>query len=146
MQKNKGITLIALIITIVVILILVGITVYIVIGDSGPINQAKRATIMTELSEYKEALDIYKLHKKIENQEFIEESLNAGKYNLSYNTKNDEEEGNIRSIILNISDKYYETIEVIKGKLVLNTQDKMMIEIAQSVGIEANPYDIKDGV
>ena len=42
-QNNKGITLIALVVTIVVLLILAGITITAVIGDNGLINRAKTA-------------------------------------------------------------------------------------------------------
>ena len=41
-RKNGGITLIALIVTIVVILILTGITVNVSVGDNGLITQARK--------------------------------------------------------------------------------------------------------
>ncbi len=53
---------------------------------------------------------------------------------------------NIKTIITDINDKYFEKLEVIKGKLLINTQDKTEIRVAQSLGIEVNPYDIRDGV
>lgn len=43
MKKDKGITLIALIITIIVLLILAGITISLVIGDNGILNKAQNA-------------------------------------------------------------------------------------------------------
>ena len=46
----------------------------------------------------------------------------------------------------NISDEYFEKLEVIKGELLINTQDREEIRIAQSLGIQVNPYDIRDGV
>ena len=46
-QNNKGITLIALVVTIVVLLILAGITITAVIGDNGLINRAKTAAEKT---------------------------------------------------------------------------------------------------
>ena len=42
MKKENGITLIALVITIVVLLILAGISVSVLSGDNGIINQAKK--------------------------------------------------------------------------------------------------------
>lgn len=142
-RNKSGITVVALVITIVIMLILVGIGINII---TGPVSQAKRAKIITQLTTYKEELEMYKASKKIENEEFIEESLTAGKSSLNYNTKSTEESGNIKTILGDITGNYYETLEIIKGKLVLNTKDKEMIDIAQSLDIQANPYDIEDGV
>ena len=50
MKGQKGITLVALVITIIVMLILVGVTVTIALGDNGIINKAKTAG-----QEYKDA-------------------------------------------------------------------------------------------
>ena len=42
-QKNKGITLIALVITIIVLLILAGVTIAALSGDNGILTKAKEA-------------------------------------------------------------------------------------------------------
>ena len=144
--RNKGITLIALVVTIVVLLILAGVSISMLSGDDGIITKSKEARISTELSGYKEELELYKSEKYMENNEFEETTLTAGKEDLNYNTKESEEEGNIKTIIPDISDEYFEKLEVIKGELLINTQNKSEIKIAQGLGIEANPYDIKDGV
>ena len=44
-RKNKGITLIALIIAIVVLLILAGVSINAIVGDNGVINNAMDASI-----------------------------------------------------------------------------------------------------
>ena len=144
MKKNKGITLIALIITIIVLLILAGVTIAMLMGDNGIITQAQKAKISTELSGYKEELELYKISKLTENQEFLDGSLTAGKTNLSYNTQKAGETGNIKTVITSISDEYMEKLEIIKGKLLINTKDKDEVKIAQSLGIEVNPYDITE--
>ena len=100
---------------------------------------------MTELSKYKEELDLYKLSKTAENINFLDESLTAGKTNLFYNTQKSEENGNIKNVIPDISNIYFEQMEIIKGDLLLNTKDKSLIKIAQSLNIQVNPYDIVDG-
>ena len=112
----------------------------------GILTRATEAKISTELSTYKEELELYKVNKTSEDTNFIEETLTAGKTDLNYNTKNEEETGSIKTIITDISDKYFEKLEVIKGKLLINTQDRTEIRVAQSLGIEVNPYDIRDGV
>ena len=145
-RKNKGITLIALVITIIVLLILAGVTIATLRGDNGILTKAEEAKLSTELSGYKEALELYKVEKYSENSNFEEETLTAGKVELNYNTKPTEETGNIKTVIPDISDEYFEKLEVIKGELLINTQDKSEIRVAQSLGIEVNPYDIRDGV
>ena len=55
-KKQNGITLIALIITIIVMLILTGVTLSITLGDNGLVNKAKEATEATELAMDRELL------------------------------------------------------------------------------------------
>ena len=56
-QKNKqeGITLIALIVTIIVLIVLAGVSISMVVGDNGIITQAQRAKEETDLSIRKES-------------------------------------------------------------------------------------------
>ena len=116
-------------------------------GDSGIMTNAQKAKMSTELAGYKEEVELYKAEKYMENIEFEETSLTAGKENLFYNTQESGETGNIKTIIPDISDQYLEQLEIIKGELLINTQDKDEIEVAQSIGIEVNPYNItEDGV
>ena len=48
--NEKGITLIALVITIIVLLILAGVSISMLTGDNGIITQAQRAKELTEAS------------------------------------------------------------------------------------------------
>ena len=146
LSKQKGITLIALVVTIVVLLILAGTAIAMLTGDSGIMTNAQKAKMSTELAGYKEEVELYKAEKYMENIEFEEATLTAGKENLFYNTQESGETGNIKTIIPDISDVYIEKLEVIKGKLLINTKEKDEIKIAQEIGIEVNPYDIRDGV
>ena len=132
LQRNKGITLISLVITIIVLLILAGVTIATLVGENGIITKAREAELSTELSKYKEELELYKVNKTSEDTNFIEETLTAGKTDLNYNTKNEEETGNIKTIITDISDKYFEKLEVIKGKLLINTQNNSRLSTLYS--------------
>ena len=143
-REIKGITLIALVVTIVVLLILAGVSISILTGDSGIITQADRAKLATELSGYVEELEEYKKGKLYNNSKFIEESLTAGKTKLYYNTQEEGETGNIKTVIKSISDEYFEKLEIIKGELLINTKNKEEIKLAQSLGIQVNPYDITE--
>ena len=147
-KKNKGITLIALVITIVVLLILAGVSISMLTGENSTISQAKKAKLATELSSYKEQVELFKIEQMSKNNVFLAESLTAGKTNLFYNTQTEEDKGKgtIRDIIKDISDTYFEKMEIIKGELLINTKDNEEIKLAQSLGIQVNPYDIVDGV
>ena len=146
--NKKGITLISLVITIIVLLILAGVSIAMLTGENGILSQAQKAKISTELSSYKEQVELFKLKQTTKNNSFIEESLTAGKSNLFYNTQTSEEQGKgtIKDIIENISDEYFEKLEIIKGELLINTKDNVEIKIALGLGIKVNPYDIVDGV
>ena len=145
-ENKKGITLVALVVTIVVLLILAGVSLNLLIGNNGIITRAQQAKISNDLSSYKEQLAMFIADKKAENPEFYESSLTAGKNNLYYNTKTSEDEKTIKDIINDVKDEYLDDLEVVKGKLTINTQDKNIIKVAQAVGVEPNPYDIRNGV
>ena len=57
MKSNKGITLVALVITIIVLLILAGVSISMVVGENGVLNRAKNATDETAKAQAKEALE-----------------------------------------------------------------------------------------
>lgn len=59
-KSTKGITMIALVITIVVLLILAGISIAAITGDNGITKKSNEAKIETEISQYKEQLDVIK--------------------------------------------------------------------------------------
>ena len=58
LKNKKGITLIALVLTIIVLLILAGVSIAMLTGNSGILTQAQRAKKLTELSSEKEVIQI----------------------------------------------------------------------------------------
>lgn len=90
MKKNKGITLIALVITIIVLLILAGVSINAIIGDNGIATRAKDASTKTEIAKEVEQVELARtnilLDKQVNNDETdisVEElqnkmDLNAG--------------------------------------------------------------------
>ena len=144
-SKNNGITLIALVITIIVLLILAGVTIVALSGDNGILTNATKAKYATELSQYNEELQNYKANKLLENLEFESATLISAENSLDYNTKPEDETGNIYNVITSLKGSHFDgKLEVIKGELLLNSQNKAEIEVAQSVGIAVNPYEITD--
>ena len=66
MKNEKGITLIALVVTIVVLLILAGVSISMLTGENGIVTRAQEAKIMTELATVNEAIDLYKTEKTMD--------------------------------------------------------------------------------
>ena len=58
MTNNKGITLIALVITIIVLLILAGVSIAMLTGDNGILNQANKAKADTARAEVVERVNL----------------------------------------------------------------------------------------
>lgn len=67
-EKNCGITLISLVVTIVVLLILTGTTISMLTGDNGLLNKATLAKKLTEVSNEKEAIELVIVLAKIDNE------------------------------------------------------------------------------
>ena len=83
MRNKKGITLIALIVTIIVLLILVGVSISVLVGDNGVINQATDASQKTKEAREKEAIELAASLARIEensyrdlNQKRLQEEIN----------------------------------------------------------------------
>ena len=64
---NQGITLVALVVTIVVLLILSSVSLNLVLGDNGIIVKAKEAAETTAAAQEKEAMERNLLEKELEN-------------------------------------------------------------------------------
>ncbi len=64
--NNKGITLIALIVTIIILLILAGVVINLAIGNNGLINTTNEAAFKTKLSQISEEYTLYKTGQILE--------------------------------------------------------------------------------
>ena len=85
-KEIKGITLVALVITIVVLLILAGVSINTVLGDDGIIKKAKEAAETTKRVSAEEEMNRlvleYQLAKSDENfEDFLQEKINEGRIN-----------------------------------------------------------------
>lgn len=67
--RQKGITLIALVVTIIVLIILAGVSISMIVGENGIIAMAKLAKENTELAEIQERQELANVEKYIENTE-----------------------------------------------------------------------------
>ena len=66
MKNEKGVTLVALVVTIIVLIILAGISINLVLGDNGIITIAKKAKENTELARVKEETELNELYTQLE--------------------------------------------------------------------------------
>ena len=132
---------------IIILLILAGVTIAAISGDNGILSNASLAKISTEFAGYKEEVEIFKLEKISENTNFKEDTLTAGKTTIEYEGKPEGEEGNIKTVIKDLDDKYLSKFIIINGKLyIMATGETSNVEIkaAQNTGIEVMPYEITE--
>ena len=85
-KEMKGITLVALVVTIVVLLILAGVSINTVLGEDGIIKKAKEAAEATKRASAEEEMNRlvleYQLAKSDENfEDFLQEKINEGRIN-----------------------------------------------------------------
>ena len=121
-KEMRGITLIALVITIVIIMILAGVTINLVVGNNNLFDKAKSTQKIQTVAGIKEALELEKVDiqvesKKVDLDTYLEQ-ISTGKknYNLSSKEKVDEKNA---EIILNdeykflVKDKENGDVEII---------------------------------
>lgn len=126
-SKNRAITLISLVITIIVLLVLVGISLNGIFGENGLIKRSRESVTTQKLAEYKEQFELSDTDKYFENTNnaiFAE-----GEEVLSY--------------IPGIDSAYIGKIGILNGELVYFANDnEEEMKIAQSLGYTIIESDI----
>lgn len=146
--KTRGITLIALVVTIVVLLILAGVSISMLTGENWIITQANNAKIETRGGEVEERVDLWKADNNTSNYTDIEVDTEDQMLQklidekLVYENEIDREAKIIRigsrKINYNIGESTYVPMEPDKGKEELILE--YVVEAGDVVGL---PYDIK---
>lgn len=72
-KNQKGITLVALVVTIIILILLAGVSINLVLGDNGIITIAKKAKENTELAKIEEEKSLNELY-----DELIREGISVG--------------------------------------------------------------------
>ena len=85
-KKENGITLIALVITVIVLLILASVSIAMLTGENGILNQAKRAKEVTEIASEEEYIRLIVIEEEL-TKEKIGEELKEVKFNTVEDTK-----------------------------------------------------------
>ena len=108
-KETKGITLIAMVITIIILLILAGVSLNLVLGENGIITRAKTTGKIQTIATIKEALELEKVDIQVENRKVDLDSyldqISKGKkrYDLSSKEKIDDKTA---EIIINDEHKF----------------------------------------
>ena len=141
--KNKnGVTLIALAVTIIVMLILAGVTISTLTGNSGITTNASKAKTKSYLADIKEEYELYLSEKRMDD-EYDLDTLYANDKTIRY--EGNEVGTGIAEICSSIKKGDEKKFEIIKGKIYYVSQDKNVIPIAVELEFSINPYEITDG-
>ena len=129
-NKDKGITLIALVITIIVLLILAGVSIAMLTGDNGILTQAQNAKEQTELAKEEE-------QRELDNLESI---MNEYETNIEIPQVNDENPGVLEKkeenvfVINSIEDLVFFSYDVRNG----NTYEGKTVELALNLDFKSD--------
>ena len=111
MNKRKGISLIVLVITILVMIILAGVVI-VSLSKNNPVNKAKEATFKTDVSTFEGDLSFYLANSLATDSTLRMEDVDASGYS------------EIKKVINSFAEKYADKFEVVDGKLVYIGEDK----------------------
>ena len=147
-KKNNGITLIALVITIIVLIILAGISINLLLGDNGIIKKAQIAGAESE-----KASDLEKM--KLAVMEALIDEKTTGNNNLEQALRNNLDSSKLQSVSsngtvakINYNGKEY-SVDLKNGTASESTVDKWD-GVSKSIGLvgegtDAKPYLISSG-
>lgn len=145
-KQNQGITLIALVITIIVILILAGVTIVTLTGDNGLFGKTSEAKFITEIEQYNEEL------KLAITEDYTNSMGNRqNKFNVRRNSYNDENSftNAMKTKIPSFNSKYANKLEIKEDKLNYigdNEQEReWLAEVISVAGILKINYVYENG-
>lgn len=132
-KKNRGVSLIVLIITILVVIILASIII-LTFKTTNPIKRAQEAKFKSDVKGFKEELLAYIADREIADVEFDKSSINASNY------------ATLKRYIADITEDYAKKLYIKNGNLLYvnkDSEDFVEIELqwAREVGISV-PYSI----
>ena len=107
-KEKRGISLVALIITIIVLIILTGAVIMNITGENNTIDKAKEAVFKNDITTYRDSLAIYEMNKK----------LNAATEQVAVEETNATTAGEIKEIIPEFKSEYEGIVKISNGKLV----------------------------
>ena len=155
--ETKGITLIALVITIIVLLVLSGITIA-AVGENGLFSRAKEASFKSKMAAYKEQTNLYVSWKIQENLDTDTTGINAGEVlksaidqEIVTDITRDDVNIDITEILEDIKEKDKEFVVVYKGELCYVSSDSIsnnakQVKWCEEIGIKILEYTAPTGI
>ena len=127
-RKNKGITLISLVITIILLIILSGITISLILSDNGIFKKAEGAREIQDVATLQEALELEKAPIQLENEGKVDlesylKQIQDGKKTYTLNSVEQLDENNAEVVVEGeykflVKDKKNGDVEIIyEGKV-----------------------------
>ena len=140
-NKRKGISLIVLVITILVMIILAGVVV-VSLQKNNPIEKAKEAEFKTSVTSFLDELNLYHTQMLSNNQGSYEQNrINANKDNIVYiGSGQIDTNGNIKNLIPSMTGKYLDILEVQSGKLIYTGSNTNEIKWSTELGISIQSF------
>ena len=154
----SGITLIALIITIIILLILAGVTISFLTGNNGLFLRAKESSFKTKMSAYKEQTNLYVSWKIIETMNTDTTGINSGEIlkeiieqEIIIDISKDDVSIDINEILKDIKNSEKEYIVIYKGELCYVSNNKIknneqQVKWCQEIGIKVLEYVSPEGI
>jgi len=133
MKRNKGISLIVLVITIIVIIILAG-SVILSLANNNPIIKAKEATFKTSMDAYNSELLLYTTKQYATDTSFNPDTLNASTI------------VEVQSIIKNATTEEAKKLKIVQGKLSYIGSDQNEINWSKELNISLDIPYVKNGM
>ena len=157
-KLNSGITLIALIITIIVLLILAGITINMIAGENGIFGKANESKFKTIVSSYREEVNLYTSWKVMETMNADTSKINSGEplkiaVQQAIATDISEEDVNIAitDIIKDIKKEAKKYVVVYKGEICCVSNDDIknnskQVKWCKELGIKVLELEKQEGI
>lgn len=134
-KDNKGITLIALVITIIILLILAGVTIAMLTGENGLLRKALKAKEETEIQGYYEKIEMIRTELRLNNQNYKPPTLEQMQKEFDNNQKSWVERTEMKK-----PEQVYEKIETLE----LQTKEGYIFHINANGTIYKGKGEIKD--
>ena len=134
MKNNRGVTLVALALTVSIMAILVAITSTYFFNDEGTKEQARISVFTNDVAILKQELDTYIIQKKlVTNGKYNSEELYADSGSHTYKSQSVENETIVNIIPSITKEEYLGMLEVQAGKLVYTGSDDQYKRIVESL-------------
>ncbi len=144
-KRRKGISLIVLVITILVMIILAGVVI-VSLQKNNPIEKAKEARFKQDMISFADEYSMYLTNKIAEDSNFNSRTLYASENSMIYaNKPNTAYEKTIFDIIPTLkSSKYKTNLEIMQGELFYKGNNKKEAKWLQEIGMKINNIDLAD--